>query len=206
MALNTYSALGSAIASWLHRTDITSTIWADFITLAEARINRELRVREMETEATLTSTGVATIGLPSSFLEAKRVYHDASPLNKLEYITPEDYYQRYMSSTSGTPEAFTIEGDNMVVGPIPASGTTFKMLYYKQPPALSSTNHGLFLANPDLYLFGSLCEAQPYVKDDKRFPLWNARFEKVLQEAKAKDDRDRHSGSVLTIMSDYQVV
>jgi hypothetical protein len=46
MALDTYSNLKTSIANYLNRSDLTSYL-GDFITLTEARLNRELRVREM---------------------------------------------------------------------------------------------------------------------------------------------------------------
>jgi len=206
MALNTYTALSSAVASWLHRSDLTFII-PDFITLAERRIYRRLRVREMETIATVTSTGTATVSLPSSYLEGKRLFMNGSTKTELSYIPPEDFYARYMgSTTTSTPEAFTIEGENLVIGGTPASGLTFDFLYYKQPAALSTTNHSLFTNNPDVFLFGSLIEAQPYLKDEKRFPLWEQRFQQALQDMEAKDSKDRHSGSVLRIRTLSQVV
>lgn len=45
MALDTYTGLKAAIASWLMRDDLTDAI-PDFIMLAEARISRTLRVAE----------------------------------------------------------------------------------------------------------------------------------------------------------------
>jgi hypothetical protein len=42
MSLTTYSELQSSIADWLNRTDLTSQI-KDFITIAESRLDRELK-------------------------------------------------------------------------------------------------------------------------------------------------------------------
>ena len=42
MALNTYTALKTSIADFLNRDDLTSVI-PDFIALAEAQINRDVR-------------------------------------------------------------------------------------------------------------------------------------------------------------------
>jgi len=38
MSIATYSELQTAVADWMHRTDLTAKI-PDFITLAESRIN-----------------------------------------------------------------------------------------------------------------------------------------------------------------------
>ena len=47
MALNTYSALKTAIANWLNRSDLTSEISGDFIVLAEKDFNSKLRIRKI---------------------------------------------------------------------------------------------------------------------------------------------------------------
>jgi len=207
MAITNYSELQTAVANWLHRSDLTSII-PDFITLAETAINRQLRIRSMEVSTTVTATAnTRAVALPASWLEGKRVYISSSPTKPaLEFMSPEDYWDRYVSTTTGTPEVFTIEADNLQLGPIPDAAYQFDVLYYKQPGALSTTAHPTFTANPDLYLFGALVEAQPYVKDDKRFPLWQARFQNALDEARRKDQADRHSGSILRIRTDTQVV
>ena len=45
MALTNYTELKASIANWLNRTDLTTEISEDFITLAEADFNAKLRVR-----------------------------------------------------------------------------------------------------------------------------------------------------------------
>lgn len=46
MALTTYTALKASVADWLNRTDLTAAI-PDFISLAEAQMERTLRTRQM---------------------------------------------------------------------------------------------------------------------------------------------------------------
>ena len=58
MALTTYEDLKTAAADCLERSDLAGRA-ADFITLAEARLNRELRLAVMESEASLTAASAA---------------------------------------------------------------------------------------------------------------------------------------------------
>ena len=51
MAIGTYDELKTAVANWLDRDDLTDRI-PEFISLAEARFNRVLRLRSMETKQT----------------------------------------------------------------------------------------------------------------------------------------------------------
>ena len=182
MAISTYAELQTAAANWLDRADLTSRI-PEFITIAESRVNRKLRCREQEAEANITVTGgTRTAALPSDFAEVRRFYLNADPVRFLEYMTPQDYWNRHTSSRSGTPTVFTIEGTNLLLGVTPASSYTGKLQYYRNLPALSSSAHGLFTANPDLYLYGALTAAEPFLKNDKRVPMWKSFFDEIIHE------------------------
>ncbi len=69
MAITTYSELQSAVADWLNRSDLTARI-PDFITLAETRINRDLRAREQQVIAT-ANVDTPFFAIPGDFLEFK---------------------------------------------------------------------------------------------------------------------------------------
>lgn len=63
MSVDNYGELKTSIASWLKRSDLTSSI-PDFIAMAEDRINRKIRIRAMEANSTLNltaSTAVDTV-------------------------------------------------------------------------------------------------------------------------------------------------
>lgn len=87
MAIGTYGQLKTAVASWLHRTDLTSVI-PDFIALAESNIRRDVRCRAMEQSATGTLSA-STLALPTRFVQARRVILGTTPQR---YILPNDWY------------------------------------------------------------------------------------------------------------------
>ena len=68
MPLDTYAGLQAALGAWaVNRTDLPA---ADLVALAEARLNRDLRLRRMEVEAPLAlSAGARLAALPDDFLE-----------------------------------------------------------------------------------------------------------------------------------------
>ena len=182
MAISTYAELQTAVSNWLDRSDLSARA-PEFITLAESRIARKLRVREQEAEASVSITGgTRTAALPSDFSEVRRLYIDGNPVRFLEYMTPQDYWNRHTSTQAGKPSVFTIEGSNLVFGPSPDASYTGKLQYYRNLPALSSSAHGVFTSNPDIYLYGALTAAEPFLKNDKRFPLWKAQFDEAMLE------------------------
>lgn len=200
MAISTYAELQTAVANWLNRSDLTSRV-PEFISLAESRIARKLRIREMETESDVTVVaGTRTAAVPTGFREIRRVYLNSSPVTELEYMTPQDYWSRYASVNTGKPVVFTVEGTNLVFGPVPDSGYTAKVLHYKALDALATSAHGVFTANPDVYLYGSLVAAEPFLKNDKRVGLWKSMFDESMMELEAQNAR--HAGQ-LVMRDDY---
>jgi hypothetical protein len=178
MALTTYDELQSAIGTWLARDDLTASI-PDFITLFEAVANRRLRTRQMETTATLTpASGDAT--LPTDYLAWRRLTWTGDTRVELEYVHPSWLQAAYPDTPSGTPKHFTIEGSKLKVRP--TSTTDLEFDYFEKIDALADGVNWLFSSHPDIYLFGSLCEAQGFVDDPERLVLWKARRDEGFEE------------------------
>ncbi len=80
MAIGTYAQLQTALAAYL---DETMDLAADFITLAESRINRDLgMLRTAWVDDTLSGTpGSRLIALPSDFVEAQALFLTTSGEN-----------------------------------------------------------------------------------------------------------------------------
>ena len=174
MALTTYTELKTSIGDWLNRTDLTSAI-ADFISLAEAQIERQLRTRQMITRANADiSTEYAA--LPSDFLETKSFkLTSTNPVTPLIFQTIDalDDLSRTFSAAS-RPKYFGIVGGQIRVVPVPDATYTTELIYYAKLSKLSSTVsiNWLLAASPDIYLYGSLLQAAPYLQDDARIPVW----------------------------------
>ena len=204
MALSTFAELKVGVANWLDRSDLTDRI-PEFIVLAEARFNRVLRIRDMETVSTAISTtaGTREYSLPTGFVQMREFHLTTDPLTPLSYITPEMMSRIWAGSTKGKPEVFTIIADNVRLGPNPDAVYTTSMLYYKKITALSdsATTNDMLTNNPDIYLYGTLLEATPFIMQDERVGLWLAAFEKAVADIQNQDNKDRHSGSQLRVMN-----
>ena len=55
--------------------------------------------------------------------------------------------------------------------------------------------------NPDVYLYGALLEAEPFLMNDERVQLWATAFKQALDDLQAQDNKDRHSGSAMRVMN-----
>ncbi len=204
MAIGTFAELKTAAANWLDRSDLTDRI-PEFIALAEARFNRILRIRDMETVSTSISTvaGTREYSLPTGFVQMKEFHLTTDPLTPLAYITPEMMTRLWAGSLSGKPEVFTVIADNVRLGPSPDAVYTTSMLYYKTFTALSddATTNDMLTNNPDVYLYGTLLEAEPFIMNDERVQLWATAFKQAIDDIQNQDNKDRHSGSQLRVMN-----
>lgn len=202
MALSTYADVSTAIANELHRSDLTSYI-PDFITLAESRINAKLRVRQMETvSASTIAAGV--IAVPTGYVELKDQYiSSTTPYRNLQRKTAEWIYDNYPNRTSAAEPVFIArEGSNFIFGPFPDSGYVVTLRYYIRFSPLSSAVNSVFSAYPGLWLYGALAESAPFLKDDKRIPMWEAKFGHLLNIIQDEDAREELSGTVLTMAAE----
>jgi hypothetical protein len=193
------------VADWLNRSDLTSQV-PDFITLAEIRVNRNLRTLGMENRATATlASGQEYYALPTDFLEARNVQiNDGTGVNVLDYRSPQQIDVEYSSSVIGTPKVYTIIGCEIQLKPVPDSAETLEIAYFQKPDPLSDTNatNWLVTNTPDLLLYGALMEAEPFLKNDKRLPVWQSLYQRGIDDINRQDKIARYSGSTLKARGD----
>jgi len=203
MAIGTYAELQTAVANWLDRDDLTDRI-PEFIALAESRFNRLLRLRSMEAKYTAnTVASQRNLALPTGYIQMRNFQVNTNPLTTLSYVTPEIYDRLWGGSTLGIPKFYTILANEVSFGPIPASVVEVEMLFYKKFTNLSAaaTTNSLLTDSPDLYLYGAMMEAEPFIMNDERVVLWATSLSKAIQELQEQDNKDRHSGSALRVMN-----
>jgi hypothetical protein len=202
MALSTYSELKTSLADWLHRGGLT-TVVSDFITLCEADFNRRIRIAEMEVRASATfDEGYED--LPTDFLELREVKVNTTPVKSLMYMTPQQMTEFYPTLVSGTPEYYAITGSQIRLNRTPTEEV--EIAYYIRIPALSDDEptNWMLTNHPDLYLYGSLVQAEPYIKNDKRLPMWKSMYEVALKQVEDADKKARWNGGPLQIRVSWQ--
>jgi hypothetical protein len=204
MAITTYSELQTAVANWLNRSDLTTYI-PDFITLCEKKLNRDLLgggmfVRGMEKRSdTTTVGGQNNYGLPSDFLQMRSVMVDAATNSIVEYMTPDKMRQYEAGTSQDRPRFYTIIGDEMLFAPVPSGSYTIEIDYLGSITALSSSNTtNWFTTNcPDLLLYGSLIQAEPFIKNDARIQTWKAMYDMHLDALIEADQVSRYPATTM---------
>lgn len=183
MAYDTYAGLKTTVADWLHRTDLTAQV-PDFISLAERVINRRLNIFPREIESSIVApTSGRTVSLPSDYGQPLALYlTDIDPREQLTYVLPEQL--NVDESASLRPHYWAVDGANIAFES--KSDQAYTMTFrYQQNTLLSDSApmHATFARYPDLYLYGALAQAAPYMRDDARWPAWAANFKALLREA-----------------------
>ncbi len=197
MALNDLGALKAAVAGLLNRSDLTAVI-PDFITLLEAQVNRETRFRNRRMETTVAlAFSDARAALPADFLEARSLTWLSVPRVRLAYLTPGPFEDAFATDTPGVPTAYTLEGDQLKLGPTPNTAAGARLLYLRRLPALAADgdSNWLLADHPDVYLYGAALHAAPYLGDDGRLAVWTTLYERAAQAVASADARARSNGA-----------
>lgn len=179
--IGTYAQLITECQDWLFgRADIAAKV-PSFVRLAEAKLNRTLKCRQMEQRSTadvdLATDEPEFITLPGDFHSMRKVrLSSAVGKPRLKFATGAqmDDLREQRCNAAGTPIWFTIAGEEMELCPTPASAFTIEMTYRKYLPALTDDNQQNWLLDmaPDAYLYGTLMEAAPYLHEDERIQVW----------------------------------
>lgn len=200
MSLDTFANLKTAVASLLNRDDLTTAV-PDFITLAEADLNRKVRHWRMETRATATVD--ARFGaVPDDWLETIRFLLQTDPFQELELLSLATMLEyRYRASELGKPRFYAHVAGQFEFYPTPDDSYTGELVYYARIPTLSDsqTTNWLLDYHPDAYLYGAAVHSAPYLKDDERLVTWGELYRNALQAINDEGLSAKGSGSGLRI-------
>lgn len=181
--ITNYTTLQTAVTDYLARTDL-STFVPNFVQNFEERFYRDPKNfgSWMETAYTQNiASGV--IAVPNDFL-AWKVVAIGSPARKLQPVPLSQLFDKFpRGGETGYPKLIARNGSNFNFGPIPDSAYEVSGTYFAKPANLRTDSDGAnwLTANaPDLLLYGSLKEAEPFLKNDERVALWSGFYDSAL--------------------------
>jgi len=194
--ITNYSTLQAAIADYLNRADLTSQI-PMFIQFVEADLNTRLRCREMIVRAEATSDN-EYVQLPADWLEAinLQIVDGASPLR---FITLDKADEINFSQAYTQVAFYSLMNGAIELVPAPTTDIDIEMVYYSKIPALTDVNttNWLLTKAPDVYLYGALVHAAPFLLDDQRTSTFAAFYGSRIEGLNGESDKSTHSGSPL---------
>lgn len=160
MTISDYASLLIDAGEYSGRDDIAH-VFPRFVGLAEAKINRMLRVGEME-----TSTSLAIVNgdgtLPADFLEARMIV--GTDGQGLSSWSVQELNRRY-ADRGGQPAAYSVVGN--IIRVRPSTTGNIAIDYYAKIPPLTPQNptNWLLAKAPDAYLYALVEEIGIWAKD-----------------------------------------
>jgi hypothetical protein len=103
-----------------------------------------------------------------------------------------EYIREYWPiATSTDVPAFFCDYDyeHWLVGPTPAAGYSYEVLYYQRVQPLDSANQSNWFTQyaPQALLYGTLLQAMPFLKNDERMPMWQSNYDKIIEVLKVEN-------------------
>src|SRR5262249_19761192 len=150
---------------------------ADFITLAESRLNRILPLRMTKLAITLTGTpGSASIVLPSDYVEPYALF--LTTFGVKTALKPFVFGTIEQGSVNGVPAGWSIHRGAIALDVPCDQAHTFEFVY-RQSLALSDAapTNWLLDKHPDVYLLASLVEAAFFAENLDYMALARARLD-----------------------------
>lgn len=196
--ITNYSTLISTVADYLNRQDLTAQI-PTFIQFAEADMNTRLRTREMIVRATTTNDD-EFVRLPLDFLEGinLQIVGGKSPLR---FITLDEADMINAAQGYTAPTFYSLMNGAIELVPPPATGVDveIEMVYYGKITSLSESNttNWLLTKAPDVYLYGALTHAAPFLMDDQRISVFGSFYSQRIEALNDESQKSLHSGSPL---------
>lgn len=187
--------------AWLNAPEMDQAI-PSFIALAEAQMQREIRHHKMMQRAE-ADIDTRYFILPTDWLETARFHVTGDRPTRLELTSMDDMLQmREMNGNAGgRPTHYTHAGNQLEVFPTPNAAYNVELLYFQKIPALgpSTATNWLLTSHPDVYLYGALMQAAPYLESDQRLQIWAGLYGSAVNSLNAESKKARYSGAGMRI-------
>ncbi|AKK19696.1 hypothetical protein HUT03_00180 [Candidatus Liberibacter africanus] len=180
-----YSSLLIDVSHYSEKRGFTY-LFKDFLHRIEVKINRELRLREMEKKAFL-SLVEGSVTLPDDYIEI-RFLHDNKG-NKLDHLP--------LSISLKKQKGYIITADSICV--LPAVSEDVVLYYYSCIPPLTENNPVNWLLHraPDLYLYGLVEEIALWEQKIDKAATAGSLFQQSIKKLQQNDTRLRWADTTL---------
>lgn len=210
MSITTYGELKTAIANRLHRTDLTSYL-PEFVQFAETVIAGDpdpadpdtlpgIRMREQQKRVT-ASLSTQYLDVPTDMMEIRDMQLNTSPITTLNYMSPKAMTKKYPGSLSGTPEAYTIHGDEFQFAPVPSTAVTLEISYLAKLTAFSADAdyNALLTKHPQAYVYAACIAASMYINADPSYYI--QAYTTLAKSINAAEKRGNTGGTLVSVIN-----
>lgn len=164
----------------------------NLIGLAESAIAAELKsLLQLTVVETTLLANQTILNKPARWRKTASFKANGRPL----VLRSQDYIAQYQSeSTPGVPKFYgEYDYNNWAIAPAPLVDTPIEINYYSEIQPLDSSNQtNLFTREcPQAMLFGTLLQAQGYLKALDKLPVWKSYYTESIAALKKEDNSRR---------------
>lgn len=162
------------------------------VMLAENRIASEARGLGF-LRAVTTTLSAKTLAKPARWRETKSFSITSS--GSISYLKRRGFqYCKTFNPTeaTGVPRFYSDEVyEYWYITPVPATGYAAEILYHERPDPLSSANQTNWTTQyaPQLLLYATLLEAQPFLKTSERLQEFQGLYDRALMAVMKEDEK-----------------
>jgi hypothetical protein len=191
-AINGYADLLVTAGEYSGRNDIAH-LFSRFLSMAETKLNRRLRVGDME-QAAIVNVAFGAGSLPTDFIEARSVTNPSGCV--LRSLSLQVLMNRKGVSV---PDAYAIQGRSIAV--LPSWNGKLTVFYYAAIPALKPSNPSNWLLEtaPDIYLYALVEEIAIWAKDVEAAGAAASLKEQAITSLSINDERARFGQNIVRI-------
>jgi hypothetical protein len=185
----TYDSLVADVINYMERTDAQFVAQIpSLIYLAEQSLAAEIKTLQQLTVVEVTiNAGQYILQKPALWKKTISMKADGQPILKRS----QDYLAQYTAEgSSGTVLYYAeYDYDNFMLAPAPTADTTIELTYYGLVQPLSAANQENLLTReiPQALLFGTLLQAQGYLKALDKLPVWKQYYNDAIAAIKGED-------------------
>jgi hypothetical protein len=167
----------------------------DFIRLAEARFDRELRTSNM-IGTSFIETADLVIGVPDDCLEVILLSPwrpDAAQYSSMDSLTLAQEVSARIAT--GLPRGFTIMDGGLRPVPAPLGLTQYELVYYRSISRLDDVQwtNWILQTAPDLYLYASLAAAAAFLKNPEEIGVWAGSAQNMIESINERSLRSEYA-------------
>ena len=189
----TYDNLVADVINYMERNDVQFVAQIPhLIGLAESAIAAELKtLLQLVVVETTLSEAQNVLNKPTRWRKTISMKVNGKPL----LLRSQDYVAQYSSEADPSVPLYYAEYDysNWAFAPLPDQEYPVEIIYYSLVQPLDQSNQqNLFTAEcPQAMLFGTLLQAQGYLKAIDKLPIWKQYYDDSLAALKQEDKTRR---------------
>jgi len=131
--------------------------------------------------------------LPARHQATENIYLPGDPKAALEAVPRDHFWRMYMSSQTGKPQAYTIEGENYIFGPAADASYFPRILYWRAFATISGSSTNWLIDHASgLWFYAACVEMVVREGNDPRLPTFAALYDDWLATVISADKKDRY--------------